>query len=107
VIGLIIGVRRADGRIVPARDAAITVILVHGPRTRMATMLHTWWRFDVNSFRSCGRLRGRRRTVSRDAVLWDTSCHRRGARDAMRTLTRRWNVPGIRKGANVGWRERR
>jgi hypothetical protein len=94
MIGLLIGMRRADGRIVLAR-----------PRTRMASMLQTRWRFDVSSFRCCGRLGGWRGTGSRDTVLWDTSCQEKEARDAMTTLIRRWNVPGIRKGANIGWWE--
>jgi hypothetical protein len=108
VVGCLAVVRRTDGSIVATGDAAVgTVVWVHRPRTRMVAMLHAWWRFGVNVLWRSGRLRSRGRAVSGDAVLSNTSCHRRGAGDAMRTLARRRDVPRIRKRADVGWRERR
>jgi hypothetical protein len=108
VVGCLAMVRRADGGIVATGNAAVrTVVWVHRPRTWMVAMLHAWRRFGVDVLWGTGRLRSRGRAVSGDAVLSNTSCHRRGAGDAMRTLARRRDVPRIRKGANVGWRERR
>jgi hypothetical protein len=109
MVGCLAMVRRADGGIVATGDAAVrTMIWVHRPRTRVVAMLHAWWwRLDVNELWRGGRLRSRGRAVSGDAVLSNTSCHRRGAGDAMRTLTRRRDVPRIRKGADVGrWKRR-
>jgi hypothetical protein len=108
MVGCLAMVRRADGGIVATGDAAVgTVVWVHRPGTRMVAMLHAWWRLDVNEIWRGGRLRSRRRAVSGDAVLSNTSCHRRGAGDAMRTLARRRDVPRIRKRADVGWWKRR
>jgi hypothetical protein len=109
MIGWIVRMRWADSGIITTGNATVgTVVRVHRPRAWVISMLHTWWRwFDVNGFRCGGRLWSRRRTVSGNAILRDTNCHRRWSGNAMRTLARRWYVPRIRKRANVGRRKRR
>jgi hypothetical protein len=97
-----------DGRIVTAGNAAIRpVIRIHRPRIRVVAMLHAWGRLLFGRFRCGRRLWSWRRTIGGDAIRRDTSCHRRRSGNAMRTLARRWDVPGVREGADIRWWQRR
>lgn len=76
MISLIVGMRWANGLIIAIRNTTVrSMIRVHRPWTLMITMLHTWWRLDVDGFQWGGRLRSWRRTVVGDTVWRHASCH--------------------------------
>jgi hypothetical protein len=73
----------------------------------MAAMLHVWWRLYVDTdaggpgslgFRRNGGERGRRGTIGGDGVLSDG--HGR-AGEAIGTMARRGDGPGVRKSAEI------